>query len=94
MAKKEKIDHKLMKSIKDAHHDKEKHHKKAHKKTKLSKKMGKVMHEFKEGELHSGSKKGPKVTNPKQAVAIAYSEGRKEEGKEIKKTMRKHKKKK
>ena len=32
------------------------------------------MHEFKEGDLHSGSKKGPKVTNPKQAVAIAYSE--------------------
>jgi|GEM_PF-741234 hypothetical protein len=62
------------------------------KKTKLKKKMGKVMTEFKEGKLHSGSKKGPKVTNPKQAVAIAYSEGRKEEGKEIKHTMKKHKK--
>lgn len=60
--------------------------------TKLGKKMKKVMHEFKEGKLHSGSKKGPKVTNPKQAVAIAYSEGRKEEGKEIKHTMKKHKK--
>lgn len=36
-----------------------------------------VMHEFKEGGLHSGSKKGPKVTNRKQAVAIALSEARK-----------------
>lgn len=34
------------------------------------------MHEYKEGKLHSGSKKGPKVKNPKQAVAIAYSEER------------------
>lgn len=41
------------------------------------KKMKKVMHEFKEGELHSGSKKGPIVKNPKQAVAIAYSEAKK-----------------
>ena len=40
-------------------------------------KFKKVMHEFKEHSLHSGSKKGPKVTNPKQAVAIAYSEDRK-----------------
>ena len=36
-------------------------------------KMGKVMKEFKAGTLHSG-KKGPVVKNPKQAVAIAYSE--------------------
>ncbi len=35
------------------------------------------MHEFKEGKLHSGSKKGPEVTNPKQAIAIALSEKRK-----------------
>lgn len=40
-------------------------------------KMKKVMTEFKEGKLHSGSKKGPEVTNPKQAVAIAYSEAKK-----------------
>jgi hypothetical protein len=40
-------------------------------------KVGKVMREFKEGKLHSGSKKGPKVTNPKQAMAIALSEARK-----------------
>ena len=30
-------------------------------------KVEKVMHEFKSGQLHSGSKKGPEVTNPKQA---------------------------
>ena len=36
-----------------------------------------VMHKFKHGELHSGSKKGPEVTNPKQALAIAISESRK-----------------
>jgi hypothetical protein len=39
-------------------------------------KVAKVMGEFGEGKLHSGSKKGPKVTNPKQAVAIALSEQR------------------
>ena len=39
--------------------------------------MKKVMHEFAEHELHSGSKKGPIVKNPKQAVAIAYSEAKK-----------------
>ena len=39
-------------------------------------KVEKVMHEFGSGKLHSGSKKGPKVTNPKQAVAIALSEQR------------------
>lgn len=33
--------------------------------------------EFKAGKLRSGSKKGPLVTNPKQAIAIALSEGRK-----------------
>ena len=40
-------------------------------------KVAKVMHEWKEGELHSGSKKGPMVKNQKQAVAIALSEARK-----------------
>jgi hypothetical protein len=42
-----------------------------------SAKFGKVMREFKAGTLHSGSKKGPAVTNPKQAFAIAASEARK-----------------
>ncbi|MGD9804970.1 MAG: DUF6496 domain-containing protein [Hyphomicrobiaceae bacterium] len=36
---------------------------------------GRVMHEFKHGELKSGSGgKGGKVKNPKQAIAIALSE--------------------
>lgn len=33
-----------------------------------------VMKEFKQGKLKSGSKKGPKVTSRKQAIAIALSE--------------------
>ena len=37
-------------------------------------KVRKVMHEYKHGQLHSGSKKGPKVKSRKQAVAIAMSE--------------------
>lgn len=37
-------------------------------------KISKVMGEFKRGELHSGSKKGPEVTSKKQALAIALSE--------------------
>jgi hypothetical protein len=41
------------------------------------KKIKKVMEEFKEGKLHSGSKKGPIVKNPKQGIAIAISEARK-----------------
>jgi Family of unknown function (DUF6496) len=47
-------------------------------KKKKPTKIAKVMREFGHGELHSGSKKGPVVTNPKQAVAIALSEQRKE----------------
>lgn len=46
-------------------------------KEKRKPKIQKVMHEFKEGELHSGSKKGPVVTSRKQATAIALSEARK-----------------
>lgn len=51
--------------------------KKASTKKNLSpadKKVATVMHEFKEGQLHSGSKDGLIVTNPKQAIAIALSE--------------------
>ncbi len=44
---------------------------------KAQAKIKKVMHEMKEGKLHSGSKKGPVVTNPKQGIAIALSEARK-----------------
>ena len=36
--------------------------------------------EFKKGELRSGSKKGPVVKNPKQAVAIGLAEQRKAGG--------------
>jgi hypothetical protein len=44
-------------------------------KTKADKKVEKVMHEFKEGTLKSGKDgKGGKVTERKQAVAIALSE--------------------
>lgn len=41
--------------------------------TPKQKKIAEVMHEFKEGELHSG-KSNVIVTNPKQAIAIAFSE--------------------
>jgi hypothetical protein len=44
-------------------------------------KVEKVMHEFKTGALHSGSKKGPVVKSRKQAIAIALSEQRKAKGK-------------
>lgn len=37
-------------------------------------KMSKVMDEAKAGKLRSGSRDGPKVTNPKQAIAIGLSE--------------------
>ena len=37
-------------------------------------KVGKVMKEFGQGKLHSGSKKGPVVKSRKQAIAIALSE--------------------
>jgi hypothetical protein len=56
--------------------------------TKGKAKVKKVMHEFKEGKLKSGSKKGPKVSNPKQAVAIALSESRKATGKPKKKVKK------
>jgi hypothetical protein len=36
------------------------------------------MSKFKSGKLHSGSKTGKKVTNPKQAIAIKMSEERAE----------------
>lgn len=39
-----------------------------------------VMHKFKGGNLHSGSKSGPKVKDRKQAVAIMLSEKREAEG--------------
>lgn len=72
---------------KEAHEDKELIKKLKPKKKKTAKpkkksvkfknKIEKVMHEYKEGALHSGSKKGPQVKNRKQAIAIALSEARK-----------------
>jgi hypothetical protein len=45
-------------------------------KEQLRGKMEKTMHEYKHGELHSGSKTGPKVTSRKQAIAIGLSQQR------------------
>ena len=39
-------------------------------------KVHQVMHEFKHGQLHSGSPRGPRVTNRKQAIAIALNQSR------------------
>lgn len=66
-----------MKKHKKEHKEKKKHNPKMKKMDKKEKKISKVLTEYKEGELHSGSKKGPEVTNPKQAVAIALSEAKK-----------------
>ena len=52
------------------------------------KKVEKVMKEYKEGDLKSGKPgpgKGKTVTNKKQAIAIALSEGRKANKKKDKK---------
>lgn len=35
-----------------------------------------VMHEYKHGDLHSGSKRGPRVTNRREAIAIALNQAR------------------
>jgi hypothetical protein len=43
--------------------------------SKGKRKVEKVMHEFKGGQLRSGS--GKKITSRKQAVAVALSEARK-----------------
>lgn len=47
-----------------------------------SPKFDRVMHEWGQGELHSGSKHGPVVGKGKQkvALAIAFSEARKAKG--------------
>lgn len=39
-------------------------------------KVKKVMKEFSQGQLHSGSKTGPKVKDKSQAIAIALSEAK------------------
>ncbi len=62
-------------------------HKAPKTKAAKKKKVEIVMEEFKEGKLKSGSKKGPEVTNPRQAIAIAMSES----GQSKKKKSRKKK---
>lgn len=47
--------------------------------SKKQRKIRKTLEEFKAGELHSGSKKGPKVKSRKQALAIALSQATKED---------------
>ena len=83
MPKKKMTKHKPEKMHKKDEHEK-KHHGKKHsekedhkKDKKPQSKVAKVLNEYAEGDLHSGSKKGPKVTNRKQAIAIGLSEARK-----------------
>lgn len=59
---------------------------------KGTRKFKKVMEEFDKGLLHSGSKKGPKVTSAAQAKAIAFSEDRRADGTEKKPKKKKSKK--
>jgi hypothetical protein len=47
-------------------------------KSKARNKIATTMGEFKRGKLHSGSVRGPRVKNRKQAVAIALSQARRE----------------
>jgi len=46
--------------------------------SKLPKNVAGVMKEYKQGDLHSGSKKGPVVKSHAQALAIALSEAKKD----------------
>lgn len=61
------------------------------KKISESPKVEKVLHEYKEGTLKSG-KSDKKVTDRKQAIAIALSEARKDSGTKMKRKQRKAKK--
>lgn len=60
----------------------------ATKPTKADKKMGKVMHEYKTGTLHSG-KGGPVVKSRDQAIAIALSQANKTNPAKAKKKSKK-----
>jgi hypothetical protein len=63
------------KSLKKYEHESLAEHKAEKSEPKKGKaKIAKVMTEFKEKKLKSGSKHGPVVTNPAQAKAIAMSE--------------------
>lgn len=41
-------------------------------------KIHQVMHEFKHGQLRSGSKRGPRVRSRRQAIAIALNQARRD----------------
>ena len=74
-------------------HHTDEHGKHVHARSRVAKsmrggKVHRVMKEFKHGELHSGSKHGPKVQSRRQAVAIALHEAR-EAGEHVKR--RRHK---
>ena len=62
------------KSLKKYEHESLAEHKVEKEPMKGKAKIAKVMHEFKEKKLKSGSKHGPTVTNPKQAIAISLHE--------------------
>jgi len=47
---------------------------------KVKRKIAKTMGEFKRGKLRSGSKKGPKVKDRAQAIAISISQAKKAVG--------------
>lgn len=70
--------HKKLSALHKSHKSSSKDPKKSpkHESRSFKNKVSRVMHEFKEDKLHSGSKKGPRVSNPKQAIAIALSEAR------------------
>lgn len=53
--------------------------------SKKNDKVKKVMGEYAEGKLHSGSKTGPVVKKKSQAIAIALSEQREKDKKSKKK---------
>lgn len=77
MEKEEHRDKKLLKKVRKVSKPSKKKTSKPKESAKAKSKIQKVMHEFKEGALHSGSKKGPVVSNPKQAIAISLSEAKK-----------------
>lgn len=56
---------------------------------KMRGKVKKVMGEYSRGELHSGSKAGPTVTDRRQAIAIALSEARRGSAKDKKRKVSK-----
>lgn len=77
--KEEKLHHTAERAMKkdEKVHEKIEKMEESPKKAARKAKITKVMREFKDNELHSGSKTGPKVTKRDQAIAIALSEAKK-----------------